>query len=199
MRPGRARGTTAGQRGGGRAGRHYRARSRARGRGRRRARPRTAGEAVEALLEERRERRGFPPALELAATGVAEAAAGKAGSRRDLTELRNYTVDPATARDFDDAISAQREGDVARIWVHIADVATHVKPGSPLDLEARRRANSTYAPGTVEPMLPHALSSEACSLAPGGARLAVTAEVEVGAARSAPGPGGGRGGSSGGR
>jgi ribonuclease R len=161
--------------------RYYRARSRARGRGRQRARPKTAREAVEALLEERLERRGFPPALELAATGVAEAAAGKAGSRRDLTELRTYTVDPATARDFDDAISAQREGDGARIWVHIADVATHVKPGSPLDLEARRRANSTYAPGTVEPMLPHALSSEACSLAPGVERLAVTAEIELAA------------------
>ncbi len=53
-------------------------------------------------------------------------------------------------------------------------------PGSPLDLEARERANSTYAPGTVEPMLPRALSEDACSLAPGVERLAVTAEVELG-------------------
>ena len=53
-------------------------------------------------------------------------------------------------------------------------------PGSPLDREARRRANSTYAPGTVEPMLPHALSEDACSLAPGVERLAVTAEIELG-------------------
>ena len=68
-------------------------------------------------------------------------------ARRDLTALSTFTVDPATARDFDDAVSAQREGDGARVWVHIADVAAHVRPGSPLDLEARRRANSTYVPG----------------------------------------------------
>ena len=55
-----------------------------------------------------------------------------------------------------------------------------MRPGSPLDVEARRRANSTYVPGAVEPMLPHALSSEACSLAPGVERLAVTAEIELG-------------------
>ncbi|HVY78433.1 MAG TPA: RNB domain-containing ribonuclease, partial [Solirubrobacterales bacterium] len=100
--------------------------------------------------------------------------------RRDLTDLDTFTVDPATARDFDDAVSAQREGDGWRVWVHIADVAAHVKPGTPLDLEARARANSTYVPGAVEPMLPRALSEDACSLAPGVERLAVTAEVELG-------------------
>ena len=68
-------------------------------------------------------------------------------SRRDLTELPTFTVDPATARDFDDAVSARREGDVTRLWIHIADVAAHVAPGSALDREARRRGNSTYAPG----------------------------------------------------
>lgn len=104
------------------------------------------------------------------------------GARRDLTELATFTVDPATARDFDDAVSAQREGEGARVWIHIADVAAHVKPGSLLDQEARRRGNSTYVPGTVEPMLPHALSSEACSLAPGVERLAVTTEIELGPA-----------------
>ncbi len=108
------------------------------------------------------------------------AAERDAGPRRDLTALSTFTVDPATARDFDDAVSAQREGPGARVWVHIADVAAHVRPGTPLDLEARRRANSTYVPGAVEPMLPHALSSEACSLAPGVERLAVTAEIELG-------------------
>ena len=112
--------------------------------------------------------------------GAASAARRDAGARRDLTALSTFTVDPATARDFDDAVSAQREGDGARVWIHIADVAAHVRPGSPLDLEARRRANSTYVPGAVEPMLPHALSSEACSLAPGVERLAVTAEIELG-------------------
>ncbi|HEX6667673.1 MAG TPA: RNB domain-containing ribonuclease [Solirubrobacterales bacterium] len=140
----------------------------------------SAREAVEALLREQLGYRGLPAALEVEAARAAEAAAADPGSRRDLTALSTFTVDPATARDFDDAVSAQREGDGARVWIHIADVAAHVKPGSPLDLEARRRANSTYVPGAVEPMLPHALSSDACSLAPGVERLAVTAEIELG-------------------
>ncbi len=126
-------------------------------------------------------RPGFPPALENEARRAAEEASRRATPRRDLAGLDTFTVDPATARDFDDAVSAQREGDSARVWVHIADVAAHVPAASPLDLEARHRGNSTYAPGTVEPMLPHVLSSDACSLAPGVERLAVTAEIELGA------------------
>jgi ribonuclease R len=165
----------------GRDWRYYRARQRGRGRGRRPAEPANAREAVEALLEERLGGRGFPAALEVEAGRAADEAEGGEISRRDLTELPTFTVDPATARDFDDAISARREADGARLWVHIADVAAHVRPGSPLDLEARRRANSTYVPGVVEPMLPRALSEDACSLAPGVERLAVTAEVELGA------------------
>jgi ribonuclease R len=140
----------------------------------------TAREAVEGLLRERLGFRGFKAALELEAAEAARAAAERSGPRRDLTALSTFTVDPATARDFDDAVSAQREGDGARVWIHIADVAAHVRPGSPLDREARRRGNSTYVPGAVEPMLPHALSSDACSLAPGVERLAVTAEIELG-------------------
>lgn len=158
--------------------RYYRERQRRRGRGRRQA-PRSAREAVEQLLENQLGRRGFPAALEAEASRAAESAADN-GRRRDLTALDTFTVDPATARDFDDAISAQREDDGWRVWVHIADVAAHVKPGTPLDLEARARANSTYVPGTVEPMLPRALSEDACSLAPGVERLAVTAEIELG-------------------
>ncbi len=142
--------------------------------------PKRARDAVEALLEERLGSRGFRAALEVEAGEAASAAIERPEPRHDLTALPTFTVDPASARDFDDAVSARREGDGARIWVHIADVAAHVRPGSPLDLEARRRANSTYAPGAVEPMLPHALSSDACSLTPGQERLAVTAEVELG-------------------
>ncbi|MGB7587746.1 MAG: RNB domain-containing ribonuclease [Solirubrobacterales bacterium] len=149
---------------------------------RRRARsaPRHARDALELLLRDELGRRGFPAALELEARRAADLAAERAGQRRDLTELSTFTVDPATARDFDDAVSASREGDAIRLWIHIADVAAHVPPGSALDREARRRANSTYVPGTVEPMLPHALSEQACSLAPGVERLAVTAEIELG-------------------
>ncbi|HET7122382.1 MAG TPA: RNB domain-containing ribonuclease [Solirubrobacterales bacterium] len=141
---------------------------------------RTASQVVEELLREELGFRGFPAALEVEAGELAAAAAAVIPARRDLTELATFTVDPATARDFDDAVSAQIEGDGARVWIHIADVAAHVRPGSPLDLEARRRGNSTYVPGAVEPMLPHALSSGACSLAPGVERLAVTTEIELG-------------------
>jgi ribonuclease R len=141
---------------------------------------RPAREVVEELLREELGFRGFRAALELEAGEAAATAERVVSARRDLTALSTFTVDPATARDFDDAVSAQREGDGARVWIHIADVAAHVRPGSPLDLEARRRGNSTYVPGAVEPMLPHALSSDACSLAPGVERLAVTAEIELG-------------------
>jgi ribonuclease R len=132
------------------------------------------------MLREELGTRGFRPTIEGEAREAATWAERESGPRRDLTALATFTVDPATARDFDDAVSAQREGDGARVWIHIADVAAHVKPGSLLDEEARRRGNSTYVPGAVEPMLPHALSSEACSLAPGVERLAVTTEVELG-------------------
>jgi ribonuclease R len=163
--------------------RYYRARSRAQARARAsRPAPRSAREGVEALLAERLGRRGFRAALEVDAQRAGSGAEARSRRRRDLTELPTFTVDPATARDFDDAVSARREGDGARLWIHIADVAAHVLPGSPLDLEAARRGNSAYVPGTVEPMLPHALSEEACSLAPGVERLAVTTEVELGPA-----------------
>ncbi len=147
---------------------------------RRQGRAPRARDAVEAMLREQLGFRGFRAALEVEAAEAAAAAERHSGVRRDLTALQTFTVDPATARDFDDAVSAQREGAGARAWVHIADVAAHVRPGSPLDVEARRRANSTYVPGAVEPMLPHALSSDACSLSPGVERLAVTAEIELG-------------------
>ena len=99
--------------------------------------------------------------------------------RRDLTALATFTIDPAQARDFDDAVSAEEEGAGLRLYVHIADVAAHVRPGTALDREALRRANSVYAPGTVEPMLPEALSSNACSLVAGQPRKAITTEVEL--------------------
>jgi ribonuclease R len=153
-------------------------------RGRRRRReavPRNAREAIEALLREELGSRGFRASLEVRAARAADQADARPGRRRDLTEMPTFTVDPATARDFDDAVSARREGDGYRLWIHIADVAAHVPPGSPLDEEARRRANSTYAPGAVEPMLPRALSEDACSLSPGVERLAVTAEIELSA------------------
>jgi ribonuclease R len=141
--------------------------------------PTVARDVIEALLLDRGVRRGFSGKLEAAASDAAREAAKSAGKRRDLTGLPTFTVDPATARDFDDAVSAERIKGGIRLWVHIADVAAHIKPGSSLEAEAYRRATSVYVPGDVEPMLPHALSSEACSLSPGDERLAVTTELEL--------------------
>lgn len=139
--------------------------------------PSNARDVVAALLLARGLERGFAAKLEADATDAAASAPASAGERRDLRALDTFTVDPASARDFDDAVSAQPDGDGVRLWIHIADVAAHVRPGGGLDAEALRRANSTYVPGIVEPMLPAALSAQACSLAPGVDRLAVTAEI----------------------
>jgi ribonuclease R len=158
-------------------------------------RPDIARDVIEGLLLDRGLSRGFDAALESDARAAGERVARAPGDRRDLRDLPTFTIDPVSARDFDDAISAERidaggmidaggrRGTGAaggiRIWVHIADVAAHVPEGSPLDREARRRATSVYAPGAVEPMLPHALSSDACSLVPGADRAAVTVELEL--------------------
>ena len=156
------------------------------GKGRGRARvvrelgdPGLAADVIAAMLEAREIRTSFSRKIE----GEAQDARGVADDlrveRRDLTDLPTFTVDPASAHDFDDAVSASPAGDGVRLWIHIADVSAHVRPGGALDEEARRRANSTYVPGLVAPMLPHTLSSDACSLAPGVERLAVTAEIEL--------------------
>jgi ribonuclease R len=142
-------------------------------------RPNVARDVIEGLMLDRGLSRGFDPAVErealAAAGGVREDP-----SRRDLRGLATFTIDPVSALDFDDAISAEAIGDGAtRVWVHIADVAAHVPEGSLVDREARRRATSVYVPGAVEPMLPHALSSDACSLRPGADRPAVTVELEL--------------------
>ena len=144
--------------------------------------PERAADVAAALLWEGGLERGFDHGTEDEARDAAAAAdRGGEAVRRDLTALDTFTVDPATARDFDDAVSAQSDGDGIRLWIHIADVAAHVRPGSRLEDEAFERGTSTYVPGTVEPMLPAALSAEACSLAPGVERLAVTMEVRLSA------------------
>jgi ribonuclease R len=97
--------------------------------------------------------------------------------RVDLRELPTFTVDPDTAKDFDDAISVRREDGGVRAWVHIADVAAYVPAGSPLDRGAAGRALSTYVPGRAAPMLPPELSEDACSLRPKVDRLTVTVEL----------------------
>lgn len=137
---------------------------------RRIGRPAVARDMIEALMLDAGLRRRFDPAVERAARHAEPADV----PRKDLRSLPTFTIDPPTARDFDDAISADGE----TVWVHIADVAAYVPPGSPVDREAHRRATSVYVPGAVEPMLPEALSADACSLKPGQDRLAVTVEME---------------------
>ncbi len=86
-----------------------------------------------------------------------------------------FTIDPDTAKDFDDALSlSQDENGDFHLGVHIADVSHYVKPGTPLDEEARARSNSVYFPGFVIPMLPHELSSHLCSLKAEVNRLAIS-------------------------
>jgi ribonuclease R len=155
-----------------------------RGRGalieRRIGRPDVARDVLEALMLERGLRRRFDPALER----EAREASATTLERQDLRELPTFTIDPTGARDFDDAISALRlDGGAIRVWVHIADVAAFVPPGSLVDREAHRRATSVYVPGGVEPMLPPALSNEKCSLVPGEDRLTVTTEMDFDGAR----------------
>lgn len=145
-------------------------------------RAKVARDVVAALLAHNELRPTFPRRLEQEAGSSVRRLQQDGGPRRDLLSLPTFTVDPTTARDFDDAVSARREDRGIRIWVHIADVAAHVPAGSGLDREALARANSTYAPGAVVPMLPRALSDEACSLNPGVERLAVTTELELGTA-----------------
>lgn len=93
--------------------------------------------------------------------------------RRDLRDRLIFTIDPATARDYDDALSLDTDSRGRRVLgVHIADVAHFVRTGSALDAEARRRGNSVYLPDKVLPMLPEQLSNGLCSLRPNEDRLA---------------------------
>jgi ribonuclease R len=149
-------------------------------------RPDVASDVLEALMLDRGLRRRFDPAVERAARKARDRGAADDVARRDLTDLATFTIDPVTARDFDDAISAERLDDgTTRVWVHIADVSAYVRPGSLIDREAARRGTSVYVPGRVEPMLPEALSNDACSLVPGEPRAAVTAELDFDGARVA--------------
>jgi ribonuclease R len=102
--------------------------------------------------------------------------------RTDLTHLPLLTIDPADARDHDDAVCAAPDPAVPGghvVWVAIADVAAHVRPGTALDAEARRRGNSTYFPDRVVPMLPERLSADLCSLMPGVGRPVIAVELRL--------------------
>jgi ribonuclease R len=142
--------------------------------------PEITRDVLNALYFERDYSPTHSPEVLRAASEAVRADDPHAADRRDLTALPTFTIDPTTAKDFDDAISAEElsEGR-ARIWVHIADVTSFVTPGSPIDQAGRDRATSTYLPGLVAPMLPPQLADDACSLRPGEVRRVVTIEMVV--------------------
>ena len=102
------------------------------------------------------------------------------GEREDLTHLPIVAIDPEDARDHDDAIWAEADGEGG--WnaiVAIADVSFYVRPGSELDREARARGNSVYFPDRVVPMLPEELSADICSLKEGEDRAAMACHLKI--------------------
>lgn len=120
----------------------------------------------------------FPEAVKDEARGFINRPLDLKG-REDLTELLTCTIDPESARDFDDALSCEfLENGNLRIGVHIADVSQYVRPGNKLDEEARARSTSIYLPERVIPMLPEELSNDVCSLRPGEPRLTKTVFIE---------------------
>jgi ribonuclease R len=127
---------------------------------------------------------GFSEAAEAQALAVA---APTLQGRTDLRALPLITIDPADARDHDDAVFAQPDDDPANpdgwiVWVAIADVAAAVPSGSALDREAREKGNSVYFPDRVEPMLPEALSAGLCSLKAGETRACLAVRMVFDAA-----------------
>jgi ribonuclease R len=123
----------------------------------------------------------FPDSVLEEAERVAKQALGE---REDLTAIPIVAIDPADARDHDDAVWAAPDDDTANAggWkaiVAIADVSFYVRPGSQLDKEARKRGNSVYFPDRVVPMLPETLSAEICSLKQGEDRAALVCHLQV--------------------
>ena len=103
-----------------------------------------------------------------------------AEGRRDFRAMDIVTIDGETARDFDDAVWVDRlpNGNYA-LQVHIADVSHYVRPGTPIDVEARLRGTSVYFPDRAVPMLPFELSTNLCSLVPQADRLVLSALLEI--------------------
>ncbi|MGA0606904.1 ribonuclease R [Phenylobacterium sp. VNQ135] len=130
---------------------------------------------------------GIPTGFSQAAEAEAEEAQPPTlAGREDLREVPLITIDPADARDHDDAVYAEPDTDEKNpggwiVWVAIADVAAYVTPGSALDREARDKGNSVYFPDRVEPMLPERLSNGLCSLREGENRATMAVRMVFGA------------------
>jgi ribonuclease R len=134
------------------------------------------GAVLKAMMYAARLSQGFSEEVEEEAAAAQRLAAIRDPDRTDVRDVPTFTIDPDTARDYDDAISVRRDGTGYRAWVHIADVSYYVPVSGPIDLEARSRTSSVYLPSWAEPMLPHELSSGVCSLKAGEDRKCVTVE-----------------------
>ncbi len=136
---------------------------------------------VRSVIRAQNLREDFPPDAMAEASRAADARIEDVPDREDLRDTLTITIDPPDARDFDDAISITRlAGGQWELGVHIADVAHFVPVGGPLDTEALLRGTSVYFPTRALPMLPEALSSDACSLRPGESRLAKSVFIRYG-------------------
>ena len=126
---------------------------------------------------------GIPTGFSEAAEREAEEAKDPTlAGREDLRQVPFITIDPADARDHDDAVYAEPDTDPKNeggwiVWVAIADVAAYVRPNTALDREAREKANSVYFPDRVEPMLPERLSNGLCSLRQGENRACMAVRM----------------------
>lgn len=123
----------------------------------------------------------FPPQVESEAKKIKEKGfADEIPKRRDMRGTETFTIDPADAKDFDDALSFKKLGDGKyEIGVHIADASFFVRPGTELDKEALERATSVYLVDRTIPMLPEILSNDLCSLNPNEDKLAFSAIFEL--------------------
>jgi len=123
----------------------------------------------------------FPPEVLAEATAVPlTVEPAMIGGRVDLRDMPLVTIDGEDAKDFDDAVYCEVNRDGFRLVVAIADVSHYVRPGTPLDDEAQKRATSVYFPGFVVPMLPETLSNGICSLMPKVDRMCFVCDMQIG-------------------
>ncbi|HPR60949.1 MAG TPA: ribonuclease R [Prolixibacteraceae bacterium] len=123
----------------------------------------------------------FSDKVEKAANKISEAINDdEIAKRRDMRAVPTFTIDPADAKDFDDALSLQKlQNGNWEVGVHIADVSHYVQPGTVLDLEAEERGTSVYLVDRVVPMLPERISNFLCSLRPNEDKLCFSAIFEL--------------------
>ncbi|ODU43780.1 ribonuclease R [uncultured Aquimonas sp.] len=142
----------------------------------------TASLAVEMAIHDHDIPHVWPQEVLQQAAGVSlEVGAHEIGDRVDLRDLPLVTIDGETARDFDDAVYCETTRNGYRLVVAIADVSHYVRPGTPLDDEAQKRATSVYFPGYVVPMLPETLSNGICSLNPKVDRMCFVCDMRINA------------------